>query len=363
MSGPFVYEIASVYSAIERSHGKDLYAVPWYLVIGDPGSGRSTAVQRMDLTWEGQGPLAIGFAQARCTYWAAREALFIEPEASVLGPRRDPQALAALCQDLKAARPREAIDGILLVLNIAEFIDLDERGLEEYGARMRSYLVEVGKALAEDITTYVVLTRYDTLWGFAEVFQWGPDRVREEPWGFVLPFDTDSQDAVPRIREQLEALNARFEGFCLHRLLSEDPAEQRTRAFQHLAEVRALKERLGQLFEVLFRANSYERAPWFRALIIGSAVPGTGDRLRAGVSRFINMGLAQPPPAPAASRPGGLPIHSFMKLVVLPEKDLVRTRARWRDDPVFVIALVIGALLLVATGLTELILSLLEKPH
>ncbi|EYF04688.1 type VI secretion system protein [Chondromyces apiculatus] len=363
MSGPFVYEIASVYSAMERTHGKDPYAAPWYLVIGDPGSGRSTAVQRMDLTWEIQGPLPIGFNQAQCTYWLAREALFIEPGPSVLGPQRNPQAITALCQDLKLARPREAMDGILLVLNIADLIDLDDQRLDEYGSRIRGYLVEVGKALQEDVPVYVVLTRYDTLWGFAEVFQWGPDRVREEPWGFVLPFDLDSQDAVPRIREELEALNARFEAFCMHRLLSEDPPEQRTRAFQHLAEVRSLKERLSQLFEVLFRANSYERAPWARAVIIGSAVPGTGDRLRASVTRFINMGLAQPPAAPTAGRPGGLPIHAFMKLVVLPEKDLVRTRTRWRDDPIFVISLVVGVLLLVATGLTELILALLEKPH
>ncbi|AKT44096.1 type VI secretion system protein [Chondromyces crocatus] len=362
MSGPFVYEIASVYAALERTHGKDPYAVPWYLVIGDPASGRSTAVQRMDLTWENQGPLAIGFPQAQCTYWLAREALFIEPGASVLGPQRNPQALDALCQDLKQARTREPLDGILLVLNIAEFVDLDDARLEEYAGRIRGYLVEVGKSLQEDVPTYVVLTRYDTLWGFAEVFQWGPERVREEPWGFVLPFDTDSQDAVPRIREQLEGLNARFEAFCMHRLLSEDPPEQRTRAFQHLAEVRALKERLAQLFEILFRANSYERAPWIRAMVIGSAVPGTGDRLRAGVTRFINMGLAQPAPAPATQRPGGLPIHAFMKLVVLPEKDLVRTKTRWREDQIFVLALVIGALLLVATGITELILALLEKP-
>ncbi|HSN98134.1 MAG TPA: type VI secretion system protein [Candidatus Nanopelagicales bacterium] len=363
MSGPFVYELASLSAAMERTHGKDPYVVPWYLVIGNPGSGRSTAVQRMDLTWEGQGPLAIGFPQAQCTYWLAREALFIEPEGAVLGPRRNPQSLAALCQDLKAIRPREPADGILLVLNIAEFIDLDEQQLQDYAANLRAYLVEVGKALQEDVPTYVVLTRYDTLWGFAEVFQWGPERVREEPWGFVLPFDTDSQNAVPRIKEELEALNARFEAFCLHRMLSEDPAEQRTRAFQHLAEVRALKERLGTLFEVIFRANAYERAPWIRAVIIGSAVPGTGDRLRAGVTRFLNMGLAQPAPTPAASRPGGLPIHAFMKLVVLPEKDLKRTRTRWRDDPVFLVALILGVLLLVATGITELILSLLEKPQ
>ena len=360
MTGPFVYEIASVNAAVERTlGGGGTYAVPWYLVIGEPGSGRSTAIRSMDLTWEGQGPLPIGFAQAQCSYWLSREALFIEPEAAVLGPRRNPQALEALCTDLRAARPREPVDGIVLVLSVAEFIDLDERAFEEYANRIRAYLIEVGRAMHADVPTYVVLTRYDTLWGFAEVFQWTPDRRREDPWGFSLPFGTESQSAVARIHEELDALSARLEASCLFKLLSEDPPEQRTRAFQHLAEMRALIGKLRELFRIVFMANAFERAPWIRAAILGSAMPGTGDRLRAGVTRFINMGLGQPP-AIAAQRPGGLPIFAFMKTVVLPEKNLVPLRTRWREDKVILFAVIAGILLLVSAGITELILSLLK---
>ena len=78
-------------------------------------------------------------------------------------------------------------------------------------------------------------------------------------------------------------------------------------------------------------ANAYERAPWMRAIAIGSAVPGIGDRQRAGVAQFQNMGL-YPSAMPQGMRPGGLPIHALMKTVVLPEKDLVPLRIRWRDD-------------------------------
>jgi type VI secretion system protein ImpL len=311
----------------------------------------------MDLTWGGEGVLRIGAPQQQCTYWMAKEALFIEPEGAVMGPRRAAGLLDELCAELRRTRPREPIDGILVVLNIAEFIDLDERGLDEYANRLRGYLVEIQQALHADVPTYAVLTRYDTIWGFAEVFQWGADRAREEPWGFVLPFDTDSQSSVPRIHEALEGLNARFEAFCLFKLLSEDPPEQRTRAFQHLAEVRSLMEKLRQLFGVLAMTSAFERAPWFRAAAIGSALPGAGDRLRAGVTRFINMGLAQPPPIPATTRPGGLPIFAFMKTVILPERDLVPLRTRWREDTFILVALVVGLLLLLATGITELILS------
>ncbi|AUX47665.1 hypothetical protein SOCE26_091870 [Sorangium cellulosum] len=360
MSGSFVYELASAHALIEQAHpesSQGVHAVPCYLVLGEPGSGRSTVIRSMNLTWPpGGAPLQIGVPGARCSYWLAQEAFFIEPEATVLGPRRQPDQLASLCEELLRSRPREPIDGILLVLSIAEFIELDERGLDEYANRMRAYLVEVSRALRADVPAYVVLSRYDTLWGFAEVFQWTAERGREEPWGFTLPLETPADKAAPRILEELEGLNARLESYCLARVGSEDPPEARTRAFQHLAEVRALMARLRQLFGVLAMESAFERAPWLRAVAIGSALPGMGDRLRAGVTRFINMGLVQPPNAAVAPRPGGLPIHATMRAVVLPERDIVPLRPRWRDDKITLICGIGGLLLLVAAGVTELIL-------
>jgi type VI secretion system protein ImpL len=43
-------------------------------------------------------------------------------------------------------------------------------------------------------------------------------------------------------------------------------------------------------------------------------------------------------------RPGGLPIHALVKTVVLPEKDLVPLRVRWRDDVVLLVIAGLAAL-------------------
>jgi len=281
----------------------------------------------------------------------------------VLGPSRQPELLKELCADLRAARPREQIDGILLVLNIAMFIDLDERGLEAFAGAHRRYLVEISQTLEADVPVYVVLTRYDTLWGFAEVFQWGPDRKGEDPWGFTLPLDTPPKDAQARIFEQLAGLNARLEAFCLAKLSSEDNPEQRIRAFQHLTEVRAFMEKLRMVFTTLAMANSFEQPPWIRAMALGTAVPGSGDRLRAGVDRFFNMGLFQAPPTPVgALRPGGLPIHAFMKTVILPERDIVPLRTRWRDDKLVLICFAVGVLLWISGIITAVVFTATAGP-
>lgn len=363
----FTYEIASIVAEVRRrhpNHAEGAYALPWYLVVGNPQSGRSTALHAMSLTWDGNdGPFKTNAPTALCTYWLPKEAAFIEPGPTVLGPARQPQLLKELCDELRVARPREPIDGVLCILNIADFIDLEEQALENWANGMRRNLVEIQQALHADVPTYVVLTRYDALWGFAEVFQWTPERKKEEPWGFNLPLDTPSQDSLPRIKEQLEGLNARFENFCLARLCSEDPVEIRVRSFQHLTEARALMERIRQIFQILFMANSFERAPWIRAVTIGSALPGAGgDRMRTGVARFLNMGLSQAPPQSATGRPGGLPLHAFMTNVILPERDLVPLRTRWRDDRIIQLCAIFAALLWVAAIITALVFAMAEAP-
>jgi type VI secretion system protein ImpL len=358
----FTYELATVTATVQRAypdHPEGAYAIPWYLVVGNPGSGRSSALHAMNLTWQGSdGPLSTGLPQQLCTFWMPKEAAFIEPEGSVLGPGRQPDLLKQLCEELRVTRPREPLDGIILVMNIADFIDLDEKGIEDYANALRKYMVEIGQSLQSDVPTYVVLTRYDAVWGFAEVFQWAPERSKEDPWGFTLPPETPSQGSLPRIKEELEGLNARLEAYCLAKLCSEDPVEQRVRAFQHLAEVRALMEKLRLVFNVLAMANSYERAPWVRAVALGSAIPGSGDRMRAGVSRFFNMGLAQGAPLAVTPRPGGLPFHAFMGKVILPERDIVPLRSRWREDKVFLFAVIAAALFFVAALVSWLVFAM-----
>src|SRR5262245_12539456 len=202
----FSYEIATVHAAVERAypaHPEGVYAIPWYLVVGNPGSGRTAALHAMNLTWQGSdGPLKTGLPQQLCTYWMPKEAVFIEPEATVLGPGRSPSQLKELCEELRVTRPREPVDGILLVINVADFIDLDEQSIEAYANGLRRYMVEIGQTLQGEVPTYVVITRYDAVWGFAEVFQWAPERNKEDPWGFTLPPETPSQASLPRIREE-----------------------------------------------------------------------------------------------------------------------------------------------------------------
>ncbi len=342
----FAYELASVLQAQDMAHPghpEGPYAMPWYLVCGHPGTGRSAAIKAMNLEWpRGDGPIAMNMPEQLCTYWMPHKAVFIEPEGRVLGARRQQGLLHELCEELKVKRPREPIDGIVLVVSAQVLADAGEDGVDQYANALRRELIEIAQALAADIPVYVVVTAVDTLWGFGDVFRWTPQRRDEEPWGFSLPPGMQTAEAPARIKLEMEGLLARMESYCFAKLSSEDDPGERMRAFQHLSEARDLIAKLGQLMQVISMANAFERAPWVRALAIGSGIPGTGQRLRHGSDRFAQMGL-YPPQQSGTPYPGGMPLHAYLDAVLLPERDLVPTRVRWRDDILLVLLMMLGA--------------------
>ncbi len=341
----FAYELASLLAAQEQARPGDsegAYAMPWYLVIGEPGSGRSSAIRALNLSWpRGDGPVPMNVPQQRCAYWLPDKAVFIEPGPTVIGPDRQERALQELCWELKVKRPREPIDGMILIVDARRLADADEAQLKRYANTLRRYVIEIMQALAAEVPVYVISTAADDLWGFGDVFRWTAERRDEEPWGFSLPPDLPSSQTPDRVRNELEGLSARIEAMCFDKLSGEDNIEIRARAFQHLAEGRDLIDRLGDFMQVIAMANAFERAPWVRAMVFGSGTPGTGQRLRHRMEQFVGMGY-HPPHQSGTAQPGGMPIHAMLDGVLLPERDIVPTRVRWRDDILLVLLIFLG---------------------
>ncbi len=344
----FSYELAALGAVQGQLHpsAKDpLYAVPWYLVLGEPQTGRTTLIRSLNVSWpHGDQPLATNVPGQLCQYWLPEKAVFIEPGRSVVGLGRVPETLMELCQELKVKRRREPLDGVLIVVDARVLADATEEALDRYAKTLRRYLVEVGQALDADVPTYVFLTGIDVLWGFGDAFQWTAERATEESWGFVLPYGVRGQSVTERVQHELDGLLARLESTCFSKLSSEEHPEVRARAYQHLAELRDLVTKTGEVLSILTAQNAFERSPWMRALALGSGVPGTGQRLRHRADQFAAMGYS-PPRESGTRQPGGMPLHAILEKVLLPERDIVPTTKRWRDDK---LTLVLGGFALVS---------------
>ena len=106
-----------------------------------------------------------------------------------------------------------------------------------------------------------------------------------------------------------------------------------------------------------YTAGVLPRWTWVRALVIGSGIPGSGKRLRHNAASLRQMGLA-PPTQSATPQPGGMPIHAMLEHVLLPERDLVPTRVRWRDDKLIFFSAIAAILTWIGFGIWMVVRAL-----
>jgi type VI protein secretion system component VasK len=355
----FSYELASAIQAQGQMTGSGadgLYGLPWYLVIGEPGSGRSSTIVAMNQSCKGaDSPVPTNAPNAQCSYWLSEQGLFIEPGSNVLGATRDASMLQLLCYELAAKRVREPVDGIVVNINARFVADANEDDLQRYSSTLRRYLIEIAQALDNDIPTYIVVTHFDAIWGFGDVFKWSADRKDEQGWGFCLPLSLEPEAVETQIPEYMAGLRGRIELMCFDKMSGELPTDVRIRCLQHLADCNDLMDALDQLVKALALGNAFERAPWVRALALGSAAPGTGQKLRHRAEEFQTMGLVLPTSS-GTPQPGGLPLHNFASHVLLPERDIVPTKVRWRDDRAVVVLFVLAILAWMGTIATVLLM-------
>ncbi len=108
-----------------------LYQLPWYLLIGAPGSGKTTALLHSGLRF----PLAEQFGTAKirgvagtrnCDWWFTDEAVLLDTAGRYTTQESDRDADAGAWQGflrlLRKARPRQPINGVVLTIGVDDLL-------------------------------------------------------------------------------------------------------------------------------------------------------------------------------------------------------------------------------------------------
>ena len=157
---------------------------------------------------------------------------------------------------LTALRPRQPLDGILLVIGLPELLASDPAILV---AALRPQLLAVLDTLAVDVPIYLVCSKLDRIAGHAEITS------DAHPWGFEL-------DTITDLPAQLHAWSQWAFAQRLARLASEQDPLHRARLFTFGAQFTAVCDRLATLTRDLFAAHG-PITPKLRGLHFTAASP------------------------------------------------------------------------------------------
>ncbi len=318
--------------------GQYLYELPWYVFVGAPGSGKTTALMNAGLQFllgegkDGKGSVQGVGGTRNCEWWFTQDAVLIDTAGRYATQESDKDVDASAWDNflalLKKTRPRQPINGVLLTVNVQDLLQQGSTERGEHAAKLRARLNELQTKLGVRAPVYVLVTKADLIGGFNESFEGLAKEERDQVWGFTFPLvgsadapaGEDPMAAFPALYQQLQQ---RLVSQLVDRLEAERDVLRRSAMFAFPQEFAALQPVLGEFLRLVFSGGGgVETVPRVRGVYFTSGTQEGSpiDRVMGALAASFGMGGRNASVAPGRGK--SFFLHRLLKDLVFAERGL-----------------------------------------
>jgi type VI secretion system protein ImpL len=314
-----------------RKYGNPLYVLPWYMVIGESGSGKTTAIHSARLS----SPFAevkrtSGISGTRnCDWWFFEQAIILDTAGRYAIPideGRDKEEWQRFLALLIKYRKKEPLHGLIVTLSADKLLEGTAESLEDDGRNIRRRIDELMRVLGTRFPVYVLVTKCDLIQGMARFCDQLPEKGLDQPMG-VINQDL-STDVAAFLDRAMNIVGERLRN--LRILLLHQPGSRGADPGLLLfpEEFENLKRGIESFTKGAFRENPYQETPILRGLFFSS-----GRQEGTPYSHFLKaLGLiGEREVLPGTSR--GLFLHDFFAKILPKDRGLLsptRRAVEWR---------------------------------
>ena len=330
-----------------------LYALPWYVVVGPPAVGKTTAINESGLDFPLGANRVRGIGGTRnCDWFFSSDAILLDTAGRYVTVEEDRDEWLKFLDLLRLHRRRAPVNGVIVMVSIHELLQMSAEQLDDAATEMRQRINELIDRLGVRFPVYLVFTKCDLLCGFVEFFETLDRKEREQVWGCTLGRHQHPGDPAEHFEREFDLLVQALVDRRLARLTatSTDPETARE-VYLFPLEFAATRETLSQFVGRLLQPNPYQDNPDFRGFYFTSAVQkgAASDHVLRSITDSFELAAVRMDHAPAEPGNRSYFLGSLFSDVIIrdrnrvaPTSKLATTRERVRRMAIACVALLVG---------------------
>ncbi|WP_312967504.1 type VI secretion system membrane subunit TssM [Acinetobacter gerneri] len=205
-------ENKNFFQRLFANNGEYIYQKPWFVVVGAPGVGKTSAILNSGLTFPvGTTDHVSKLAGTRdCDWFLTDEALLLDTAGRFVEQNNDIQNTNdwnELLGLLKRCRPKQPINGLVLMLSAEDIIDTNEEKLKLQLQQIRMRLQEMQSSFNTTFPLYIVVNKIDLVVGFNQYFNYIDDQDRKKAFGVSLdPLTETTAEKINTMTDEIDVI-------------------------------------------------------------------------------------------------------------------------------------------------------------